>query len=156
MTLPCHSYTFLMVLPLPLSFRLSWILLFLKITLILLPRQLVKRASTHRAVGCAGGHAGPVTVAGISLVRTPGRMETQRGKVDKEETAEVPISSFALLTTQVEISGYGRIAHRAGTVFIHFPHRVYSCFHIGGKKDRIRIIQLFWLENTFKTIESNH
>jgi len=49
----------------------------------------------------------------------------------------VPISSFALLTTQVETPGYGRIAHRTGTVLIRFPHKLYPCFHRDGKTDRI-------------------
>lgn len=53
----------------------------------------------------------------------------------------MPVSSFALLTTQVETSGYGRIGHRVGTVLIHFSHKLYSCFHIGGKKDRINEIK---------------
>lgn len=53
----------------------------------------------------------------------------------------MPVSRFALLTTQVETSGYGRIGHRVGTVLIHFPHKLYSCFHIGGKKDRINEIK---------------
>lgn len=74
MTLLGHSYALLMVLPLPLTFTLSWILLFTQNNLDFVTVQLERRASKHRAAGRAGGHTG--TVAGrISLVSIPGRRE---------------------------------------------------------------------------------
>lgn len=53
----------------------------------------------------------------------------------------MPTSSFALLTTQVEMPVYGRIAHRAGTAPIHFLQKHYSCFYMGGKKDSMNAIK---------------
>lgn len=151
MTLLGHFYTLLMVLPLPFSFRLSWILLFTQNNLDFIASVAGEESfQTKSCWLCRGAHwvwhfvrQELFQLGHQAGGRFKGRRWTRRRQF------KCYISSFALMTTRVEKSVHGSIAHRPGTALICFPHKHYSCFHIGGKKDKINEIKkevsvIFW------------